>query len=69
MPGLFRPYTLVDILGTINEQLTAPTGDTIISLGYFAETDENTAVADSMTTTVQPNSVYDAGVWGASTWG
>lgn len=69
MPGVFRPYNLVDVLGTMNEQLTAPTGDVITSFGLFAETDESTTLADSMTTTVQPNSPYDAGVWGSFTWG
>lgn len=68
MPGVFRPYNLVDVLGTMNEQLTAPTGDVIDSFGFFAETDEQFAFGDSMTTTVQVNSAYDAGVWGAFTW-
>lgn len=69
MPGVFRPYTLVDVLGTINDQLTAPTGDTINGLGFFGETDEAMAVGDSMTTGVQTKPVYDAGTWGAGTWG
>ena len=68
MPGVFRPYTLVDVLGTMNEQLTAPTGDTIDGFGFFAETDEAMTFNDSMATTVQANSTYDNGVWGAFTW-
>lgn len=69
MPGVFRPYTLVDVLGTINEQLTAPTGDTIDGFGTFAETDEAMTVNDSMITTVQANTTYDTGIWGEFTWG
>lgn len=71
MPGVFRPYTLLDVLGTLNDQSTNNIGsDTIVNgLGVFAETDESASFADSMTTVVQTNSVYDAGVWGASTWG
>jgi hypothetical protein len=71
VPGVFRPYTLVDVLGTLNDQSTANIGsDAIVNgLGVFAETDETASMADSMATTVQLNSVYDAGVWGALTWG
>lgn len=69
MPGVFRPYNLVDVLGTMNEQLTAPTGDVITSFGFFAETDEAITSADSMATTVQANPAYDAGIWGSFTWG
>lgn len=69
MPGVFRPYTLVDVLGTMNEQLTQPTGDTISGFGLFGETAEAATVTDSMSTTVQANPVYDAGVWGSFTWG
>jgi hypothetical protein len=69
MPGVFRPYTLVDVLGTMNEQITAPTGDTITGVGYFAETDEAFTLADKIATTVQATPAYDAGVWGAFTWG
>lgn len=69
MPGVFRPYTLVDVLGTMNEQLSQPTGDTINGLGNFAETDESTTIADSMTTTLVVGTyAWDAGVWGSVTW-
>lgn len=69
MPGVFRPYNLVDVLGTMNEQLTAPVGDVINSFGLFAETDESTTVSDSMTLSHAANAAYDAGVWGSFTWG
>lgn len=71
MPGVFRPYTLLDVLSALNDQSSGQMGsDSIINgLGFFAETDEATTFGDSMATTVQLNSVYDAGVWGALTWG
>lgn len=69
MPGVYRPYTIVDVLGTINTQANAPTGDYIISSqGFFAETDEEFRTTDSMTTTVQASPAWDAGVWGSFSW-
>lgn len=70
VPGVFRPYTLVDVLGTINDELNSQgQSDTQINgLGTFAETDESTTMADSAATTVQANSTWDSGVWGAFTW-
>lgn len=68
MPGVFRPYTLVDVLGTINQQSSAPTGATISGLGLFAETDEEFTITDAMTGAVQTNPVYDAGTWGTCAW-
>jgi hypothetical protein len=72
MPGVFRPYTLVDILGTLNDQSSGQQGsDQIISgLGFFAETDESAQTSDSMTgTLIVGNSAWDAGAWGSTTWG
>lgn len=70
MPGVFRPYTLVDVLGTLNQQSGVLTGSQIITgFGNFAETDEEMTIGDTMSTIVQTNSVWDAGVWGAFTWG
>lgn len=68
MPGVFRPYTLVDILGTIQES-AQQTADIVNGLGQFAEDDETLGAIDSMTTTVQVSPAWDAGVWGAVTWG
>lgn len=68
MPGVFRPYTLVDVLGTINQQSSAPTGATITGLGQFGETDDAATLSDSMTGTIQTNPVYDAGTWGTFAW-
>lgn len=71
MPGVFRPYTLVDILGTLNDQTAGQVGsDQIIDgLGFFAETDESATLSDSMVTSVQLNSTYDNANWGQITWG
>ncbi len=68
MPGVFRPYTLVDILGTLNDQSLAAQGSVINGIGFFAETDENFSFSDSVTTTVQANATYDNGAWGFFTW-
>lgn len=69
MPGVFRPYSLVDVLGVLNQQSTQQTDTTVGGLGNFAEADETLGAIDSMTTTVQVSPAYDAGVWGAFTWG
>lgn len=69
MPGVFRPYTLVDILGTLNEETQGAQGTIITAQGLFAETDESFTSSDTMTTVVQANRNYDAGNWGSFTWG
>ncbi len=69
MPGVFRPYTLVDILGTINEQSTQTQGEIIVAQGFFAQTNETYTSHDTMTTVVQANPSWDGGVWGSFTWG
>lgn len=68
MPGVYRPYTLVDVLGTINQQSTATDIETITGLGYFAETDDGISTGDTVTTVKQTNAVWDAGQWGSFTW-
>lgn len=71
MPGVFRPYTLVDILGTMNEQGTQQGGNDIIDgLSDFAQTNESFTVADSMTGTHRAGTteLWDAVTWGTFTW-
>jgi hypothetical protein len=70
VPGVFRPYSLADVLGTLNEQSQGDTGgvDSVSGVGFFAETDENALVGDAMTTTVQVNPGWDQGVWGSMSW-
>jgi hemoglobin-like flavoprotein len=65
---VFRPYTLVDVLGQLNQQSSQQQGSIVNAIGAFAEADEQTTLSDSMTTTVQVSPAYDAGVWGAFTW-
>ncbi len=69
MPGVFRPYTLVDILGTMNDQITNGNQvDTPNGLGDFAETEEVLPISDTMDTTVRANPTWDNGTWGTFTW-
>jgi hypothetical protein len=70
MPGVFRPYSLVDILGTLNDQSSQPVGSEIVNgLGYFAEVDETITSADSAFTSVQLPPGWDQSVWGGFLWG
>lgn len=70
MPGVYRPYTLVDILGTLNQQSSQQQGAELVSgLGDFGEVDETLGAIDSMASTVQVNPAWDAGFWGTVTWG
>lgn len=70
---MFRPYTLVDVLGTMNQE----TGDLaggqqiITGFGQFAEADETMSASDSATTalTVASTQTWDNSTWGAFTWG
>lgn len=67
--GVGRPTTLVDILGTLNQQSQQQTGtDAFDGLGDFAETDEQATVADSATVTHQVTPTWDAGTWGTVLW-
>lgn len=71
--GVFRPYNLVDVISTLNQQSTASSsGTTITTLGSFAEADETLGVIDSATavTQVASTQVWDSGTnWGLFTWG
>lgn len=70
MPGVYRPYSLVDVLGTLNDQSSQQqSGDLINGLGQFGEVDETLGAIDSMTTSVQTNAAWDGGEWGAFAWG
>lgn len=68
MPGVFRPYTLTDILGTIQQQAIGDTGTSVSGVGYYAEADESVTLADSATATAQVPATWDGGVWGAAEW-
>lgn len=72
MPGVFRPYTLVDVLGTMNQENGNLTGGQQILTGFgqFAEADESATVSDSATGTlvVASTATWDNTVWGEFTW-
>lgn len=67
MPGVIRPYTLADVLGTLNQQSTTTT-DTVAGLGTLVEADEGVPLADAATATIQRIATWDNGVWGALSW-
>lgn len=69
--GVFRPYTLVDVLGTMNQQITDVSGaQTVTGFGTFAEADEGMIAADSMTSVLKTASAatWDSVTWGTFTW-
>ncbi len=69
MPGVLRPYNLIDVLATLNQQNTQLTGAQLISgLGDFAEADESLTSSDSASTSAQVPPGWDQSVWGAMLW-
>jgi hypothetical protein len=71
MSGVFRPYTLVDVLGTLNQGNTDTAqgaSDTPDGIGEFAESDESATVSDSFTTTATTPATWDNATWGTAVW-
>jgi hypothetical protein len=68
MPGVFRPYSLSDVLGAIQQQAIGATDTSVSGVGYFAEADESVPLADSATATAQVPTTWDNGTWGAFSW-
>lgn len=70
MPGVLRPYSLADVLGTLNTQSSASTATTgtITGVGFFAEADESMPMADTVTGSAAVPATWDHGVWGATVW-
>jgi hypothetical protein len=69
--GVFRPYTFVDVLGTINQQSTQSSSTTQIDgVGFVGESDETMTGADSATDLLQTAamSVWDTALWGSVAW-
>lgn len=66
--GVFRPYTLPDVLGSMQQQAIGNTDTSVSGLGSIAEADETVTLADSATATAGVNPAWDAGTWGAVTW-
>jgi hypothetical protein len=70
MAGVVRPYTLVDVLGTLNSQSTgsATPSTTVSGVGFFAEADESSTSTDTASTQVGPLIGWDQQNWGAFSW-
>jgi hypothetical protein len=69
--GVFRPYTLVDVLGTMNQQITDMTGSQAVTgFGTFAEVDEEMTTTDTVTSTLVTASTatWDNATWGTFVW-
>lgn len=71
MPGVFRPATFADVIGSMQDGIDAATNTNTSTsgTGYFAEDDETMTLADSATGTAQANPAWGAGVWSGFTWG
>lgn len=71
MPGVFRPYTIADVIGSLQDQIGAATSanSTTAGTGHFLEADETLGITDTATVTAQANPAWDAGTWGTFTWG
>jgi hypothetical protein len=68
MAGVVRPTTLVDVLGTLNQQNQDQTGDLVNGFGDFVETDEQGTLADSAVVTHSAPPGWDQSTWGACIW-
>lgn len=70
--GVFRPYTIADVLGTMNQQIGSLTGsqNLISGLGDFGEADETLGAIDFVAGTLQiaASLTWDNSVWGDFTW-
>lgn len=72
MPGVIRPYTLTDVLATINQNMTnqnATTGANASTFGVIAEVDDTvTPTGDTGTATHSAPAGWDQGQWGSTSW-
>jgi hypothetical protein len=68
VPGVFRPSTLADVLGVIQQQAIGNTDTSVSGVGAIAEADDTMAAADSATATAQALPAWDAGTWGGFSW-
>lgn len=69
--GVFRPYTLVDVLGTMNQQIGELNGSqTVTGFGVLAEVDDAMTADDSATATVvvASTATWDNATWGTFVW-
>lgn len=68
MPGVYRPYSLTDVLGTLTDQSAQQQDTTVTGLGDFAETAELFTLSEHVTGTVTTNPTWGGGTWGTVTW-
>lgn len=71
MPGVYRPYTLTDVLGAIQQQAQGDTDTSVSGVGTFAEADDQmTPLADSAAAALQPSFAagWDDTNWSQFTW-
>jgi hypothetical protein len=71
MPGVLRPYTLVDVLGTIygqttqlSQQLSGNSG----SIGIVAEAEDPVTSADTLFGSVSSVLGWDQGLFNSVSW-
>lgn len=69
MAGVIRPTTIVDVLGTLNQQSSQQTGDMVNGFGDFVETEEQGTLADSAVVTHSAPPGWDQSTWGNCIWG
>jgi hypothetical protein len=71
VPGVVRPYTLVDVLSTIYNQtgqLSQQINGTSGSIGLVGEADETTTNVDAAFGMVSSNLGWDQGIFNAVSW-
>ena len=71
MPGVYRPYTVADVIGSLQDGISGAsnTDTTTSGVGNFTEADETLGITDSATVTAAANPTWDNGQWGQLTWG
>lgn len=68
MPGVYRPYTWVDILRSLNGSNQSAADTSTSGVGYFAEADETVSCADAATALVTVNPTWDQAEWSSFAW-
>lgn len=72
MPGVIRPYTLTDVLQTMNQNTMnqgATVGANSTTFGVIAEVDDvTTPLGDSGAVTHSVPAGWDQGQWGSVSW-
>lgn len=74
MPGVYRPYTAADIIGSLQDSIdsvaSSVTSSSTSGVGYFGEADETMTTSDAATGTVLTTApAWGSGTWGGLSWG